>query len=260
MSSAVGAYSRPMVRDSRGARPVLVLGAVVLVVTLGLTLTIVPHDLYPLIKVCLGLGFALLLAGLVRLRAGRALGGGEARVAEATTSNAGSWIALRRAFGFLVDAAIIGGLGVAFAQVGDPRTDYSLWSSSDPVTYATHQFVGLEALKIFFPYVVDGHVEELAGLVLAMFGFSVWLVPALWLGATPGMLVSQLRWVRRSDGERVGALHALARAVPVMVFSPVVFAYCFFGHVRYRGGGSFSAYQLRTHLTDFIGRTFTMPS
>ena len=240
--------------------PVLVLALLILVGTIGATVTVVPHDLYPLIKVCLGLGFALLFAALARLKWGHALGGGEERVATAKATNAGTLIAMRRGFGFLVDAALVGGAGFLFAQVGDPSTTYSLWSSIDPVTHLSHDVVGLDALRIFFGLVAGGKVEEIAGLFVAVVGFSVWLVPALWLGATPGMLLCQLRWVRRSDGERVGALHALARAVPVMGLAPIVLAYCVFGHTRGRRVARFSLYELRTHLTDFVGRTFTMPT
>jgi len=94
------------------------------------------------------------------------------------------------------------------------------------VHYKVLQFVSL-TIDAALCFVVAGallefldQAQEILGSIAAtgLCGLIIF-VPAAWWGATPGMLICGLRWLRTKDGHRVGALHAFLRFLAMGLFA-----------------------------------------
>lgn len=97
-------------------------------------------------------------------------------------------------------------------------------------------------------------------------------VPAAWWGATPGMLICGLRWLRTKDGKRVGALHAFLRFLAMGVFAApqavIMVLGTIFGNwkVRVYPGGKlyrnktilYATWKSRRTIADLVSRTETL--
>jgi hypothetical protein len=206
--------------DRRGALALAVLSLVGLVVSTVYSFTSMEYSDMWLVTGCMGFSFALLIAAAFRGRQGRVLAEGNSLVALHQEVGARLHHNLLRFLGPVIDVVVcVVPAMVVLAILEDfPRTGGGWY---DWATGANKEFLqGMELWGAALRMSGTSQAVDILGpmLVTALCSMLI-LVPAAWLGATPGMLVCGFRWLRAKDGQRVGALHAFLRFLAMPLFA-----------------------------------------
>ncbi len=167
-----------------------------------------------------GLTLALLIAGVFRRWWGRTLPGSVERLHALQAAPGPVTTGIARLFAFALDFAVLAVMMMAPFQLFRRQLD-------DPAALAAcyrmplPDLTGLAFLHSHMPcFSVHGGIDELATGLLTLGCGLYLLVPAATWGATPGLLLIGRVWVR-SDGQRVGAVHGVVRALVGLVLSPL---------------------------------------
>ena len=204
--------------DARGANALVGIGMLGLAASGGYVLAAARAPTLAPSLASAGFSLALLIGGALRRFCGRALVGGVERLHALQDAPGPLGTGLARLFAFIVDLAALLALALGAYQLfrfvdADPRVFSICRMQLDQS--------GLAFLRAYRPcFATHEGADALSGGLAALACGAWLLVPAATWGATPGLLLIGRRWVR-SDGNRVGALHGVVRALGGIVLSPL---------------------------------------
>jgi hypothetical protein len=255
----------------------LAVGGVLTVGGLAYATTQMSHIDAPLAMPVVAIGLVMVAGALLRRARGKPVFD-PARLRETHLQSA-SLVGTNflRLFAWMVDCgvcAIVSALIWILLDEALPRGmgDASDWAF-DHTAYGIGAWRGLDYWRAARPHFFTSEAQEIFGPFLCTLVVGAYLfIPAAAASGTPMMRAFRLRWLRPSDGERVGAIHGVVRALAGAVLAPLQVAFVtitlvFGSGGRYRTGTGGIVYgrhrirdvaDARRNLMDLICRTETM--
>jgi uncharacterized RDD family membrane protein YckC len=260
--------------DRRGALALAILGLAGLGVSSWYSFTEMEFPDMWLVTMVMGFSFALLIAAALRGGRGRPFETGPVQVSFHKEVGGYAHYKVLQFVALAIDAAIcaaVAGAIVMFLEDALPRTSggWYEWATDSNKDFLK----GMDLWRAAFSVVGTSDAHIILGPMLATAVCALYIfVPAAWWGATPGMLICGLRWLRTKDGQRVGALHAFLRFLAMGIFAAPQAAIMVLGtmfgvsRVRVYPGGKryrnktilYATWKSRRTIADMVCRTETL--
>jgi RDD family len=206
--------------DRRGAAALSVIGLAGVAASLAYLIAFVREDTLSSTLALGGLSLGLAVAGALRRWRGRTLPGAAERLLAQQEAPGAIVNGVARLFAFVVDGAVLAALALGAYQLfrfvdADPMSIYACTDVRLP------GLTGLAFLRLHWHcFATHGGLDELGGGIAALACSLYLLAPAAAWSATPGLLLIGRVWVR-SDGNRLGAVHAVVRALTGFLLAPM---------------------------------------
>jgi uncharacterized RDD family membrane protein YckC len=260
--------------DRRGALALAVLGLIGLGSSSYYSFTSMEFPDMWLMTMVMGFSFALLIAAALRGGRGRPLETGPVLVSFHKEVGGYARYKVLQFVALAIDAAVCAALAAVILIFLDEAFPRNMGDWYDWATDSNKDFLkGMDLWHAAFSVAGSSEAEEAFGPMLATAGCALYIfVPAAWWGATPGMLICGLRWLRTKDGHRVGSLHAFLRFLAMGIFAAPQAAIMVLGtmfgvsKVRVYPGGKryrnksilYATWKSRRTLADLVCRTETL--